>query len=104
MNTMDVKGLKINFQKLDLDEKLFFLGEMVSLFEKKEQENGIRYDEAEKNQKLSLLKGAVELRQLIYILRDQLFIISRKPYDEGNAVWIALKNCIAATESQQNYQ
>lgn len=48
VNTMDVKGLKINFQKLDLDEKLFFLGEMVSLFEKKEQENGIRYDEAEK--------------------------------------------------------
>jgi len=24
VNTMDVKGLKINFQKLDLDKKLFF--------------------------------------------------------------------------------
>ncbi|WP_283103895.1 hypothetical protein [Shewanella profunda] len=33
---MDIKELKITFQKLDPDKKLFFLGEMVSLFEQKE--------------------------------------------------------------------
>lgn len=35
VNTMDVKGLKINFQKVRLGQKTLFLGGMVFLFLRK---------------------------------------------------------------------
>lgn len=97
MNEID--EIKEKFMQLELEQKQSFIDSLTVLFEEKEIEWGNRYDNAAVEEKLSILKGSVELRQLNYALRDQAQLTRRKPYDESNAVWLALSKYFDAIES-----
>jgi len=97
MNEID--EIKERFMQVELEQKRSFIDSLTALFEEKELEWGNRYDNAAVEEKLALLNGSMELRQLIYALKGQALLTSRKPYDEGNAVWLALSRYFDAIES-----